>query len=179
MLEMGSRGGPTPNEIQSVRSLMSEAAEEIDPSALDAFDDLAPFNVTVLAPERTLAEKLASLHHRATVGDLNGLRLGARHLYDVAALLGSERVRNALAEGQMEMLIADVDHRSRAAGWPFTPRPDGGFAASIALNPTGEINDAFNSGFVDLAEIVWGECLPPRMRSRGSAHTPHTCNRPG
>ena len=79
LLEMGSRGGPTPNEIQSVRSLMSEAAEEIDPSALDAFDDLTPFDATVLAPERTLAEKLAFLHHRATVGDLNGQRVLARH----------------------------------------------------------------------------------------------------
>jgi hypothetical protein len=34
---------------------MSDAAAEIDPSALDEFADLTSFEVTVLAPERTLA----------------------------------------------------------------------------------------------------------------------------
>ena len=57
----------------------------------------------------------------------------------------------------MVTLMVDVDERSRVAGWPFTPRPDAGFAASIAFNPTGEIIDAFKSGFVDLAELVGGE----------------------
>ena len=157
LLEMGSRGGPTPNEVRSVASLMAEAAESIDPSALADFVDLTEFDVIVLAPERTLAEKLAFLHHRATVGDLDALRRGSRHLYDVAALLRSEDVRQALADGQMAALMVDVDERSRLAGWPFTPRPDAGFAASSAFNPTGEIIDAFETGFVDLAELVWGE----------------------
>lgn len=157
LLEMGSRGGPTPNEIQAVRSLMSDAAAEIDPSALDEFVDLTSFEVTVLAPERTLAEKLAFLHHRATVGDLDALRRGSRHLYDVAALLRSERVRHALADGQMATLMTDVDERSRLAGWPFTARPEGGFGTSIAFNPSSEILDAFRRGFVDLVDLVWGE----------------------
>lgn len=157
LLEMGSRGGPTPNEVQTVRSLMSDAAAEIDPSALDEFVDLASFEVTVLAPERTLAEKLAFLHHRATVGDLDALRRGSRHLYDVAALVRSERVRQALADGAMANLMTDVDERSRLAGWPFTPRPDAGFATSTAFNPTTEILDAFRRGFVDLSDLVWGE----------------------
>ena len=136
---------------------MSDAAAEIDPSALDEFVDLTSFEVTVLAPERTLAEKLAFLHHRATVGDLDALRLGSRHLYDVAALVRSERVRQALADGQLANLMIDIDERSRLAGWPFTTRPEAGFAASIAFNPTSEILDAFRRGFVDLTELVWGE----------------------
>lgn len=157
LLEMGSHGGPTPNETKSVRSLMSEMAEEIDPSALAEFEDLGGFEVTVLAPERTLAEKLAFLHHRASTGDLDALRLGARHLYDVASLLRSARVRDALVDGEMITLMIDVDERSRAAGWSFTPRPDSGFAASAAFDATDEILDAFTRGFVDLAELVWGE----------------------
>lgn len=157
LLEMGSRGGPAPNETRTVRSLMSEVAEQIDPSARSDYADLAAFDVTVLAPERTLAEKMAFLHHRSTTGDLDALRRGARHLYDVTLLLRSERVRQGLVHGEMATLMQDIDARSEAAGWPFTPRPEAGFAASVAFNPTTEIVAAFESGFVQLAELVWGE----------------------
>lgn len=157
LLEMGSRGGPTPNEVRSVGSLMSEAAAVIDPTAERDFADLTRFEVTVLAPERTLAEKLAFLHHRATVGDVETLRRGARHLYDVALVLRSKRVRDALADGQMASLMVDVDARSEAAGWPYTTRPEAGFAASPAFAPTSAVHDAFEAGFADLRELVWGE----------------------
>ncbi|HWL42579.1 MAG TPA: nucleotidyl transferase AbiEii/AbiGii toxin family protein [Ilumatobacter sp.] len=157
LLEMGSRGGPAPNELRTVRSLMAEAAEAIDPSALVDFTDLTAFDVTVLAPERTLAEKLAFLHHRATTRDLDALRRGARHLYDVALVLRAERVRDALADGQMAALMRDVDARSAAAGWPFTPRPEAGFGASDVFNPEAGIVAALTEGFDQLAELVWGE----------------------
>jgi predicted nucleotidyltransferase component of viral defense system len=157
LLEMGSRGGPAPNELCSVGSLMSETAAAIDPTAERDFDDLARFDVTVLAPERTLAEKLAFLHHRATVGDVDALRRGARHLYDVAVVLRSDRVRSALADGRMAELMIDVDSRSKAAGWPYTPRPDAGFASSPVFTPTTAVRDALSAGFTNLRELVWGE----------------------
>ena len=157
LLEMGSRGGPAPNEIRAVGSLMSEAAAVIDPTAERDFADLTRFDVTVLAPERTLAEKLAFLHHRATVGDVDALRRGARHLYDVALVLRAARVRDALADGQMAALMVDVDARSEAAGWPYTPRPEAGFAASPVFAPTSAIHDALEAGFADLSELVWGK----------------------
>ena len=157
LLEMGSRGGPAPNAVRSVGSLMSEAAAMIDPTAERDFAELTRFDVTVLAPERTLAEKLAFLHHRATVGELDALRRGARHLYDVALVLRSERVRDALADGQMAALMVDIDARSEAAGWPYTPRPEAGFAASPAFAPTSAVHDAFEAGFADLRDLVWGE----------------------
>lgn len=157
LLELGSRGGPTPNEIRAIGSLMSDTASEIDPTALREFADLAPFDVTVLAPERTLAEKLAFLHHRATVGDVDALRRGARHLYDVSQVLGAERVQQALAKRQMAELMIDIDARSEAAGWSFTPRPEAGFASSPAFDPSPEIRDAFEAGFAELRELVWGD----------------------
>jgi len=157
LLEMGSRGGPAPNETRTVRSLMSEAAEQLDPSALADYADLTAFDVTVLAPERTLAEKMAFLHHHSTTGDVDALRRGARHLYDVTMLLRSERVRQGLARGEIAALMEDVDARSQAAGWPFTPRPEAGFAASPAFSPTVAIIEAFETGFVQLGELVWGE----------------------
>jgi hypothetical protein len=154
---MGSRGGPAPNEVRSIGSLMSDTASAVDPTAQQDFDDLTRFDVTVLAPERTLAEKLAFLHHRATAGDVDALRRGARHLYDVALALRSERVRHALADGQMVDLMVDVDARSEAAGWGFTPRPEAGFAASPAFAPSPEIRDALEAGFAQLRELVWGD----------------------
>jgi predicted nucleotidyltransferase component of viral defense system len=157
LLEMGTRGGPAPNEVRTVGSLMSETASAIDPAALRDFDDLTRFGVTVLAPERTLAEKLAFLHHRATVGDVDALRRGARHLYDVALALRAERVRRALADGQMVELMVDIDARSEAAGWPFTPRPEAGFASSPVFAPSPAILDALGAGFAALSELVWGD----------------------
>lgn len=157
LLEMGSRGGPAPNEVRTVGSLMSDTASVVDPTAPRDFADLTRFDVTVLAPERTLAEKLAFLHHRATVGDVDALRRKARHLYDVALVLRSERVRHALAGGQMAELMADVDARSEAAGWPFTPRPEAGFASSPAFVPSPETREALEAGFTQLRELVWGE----------------------
>ena len=157
LLEMGSRGGPAPNEVRTVGSLMSEAASSVDPTALRDFADLTRFRVTVLAPERTLAEKLAFLHHRASVGDADALRRGARHLYDVALVLRSEDVRHALANGQMVELMADVDARSEVAGWPFTPRPEAGFAASPAFALSPDTREALEAGFMQLRELVWGD----------------------
>lgn len=87
---MGCRGGPIPNKVCSIRSFMSEVADETDSGSSADYDDLAPFELTVLAPERTLAEKLAFLHHRASVRELTQLKGGVRHLYDVYRLLGYE-----------------------------------------------------------------------------------------
>lgn len=90
LLETGCRGGPIPNKVCSIRSFMSEVADETDSGSSADYDDLAPFELTVLAPERTLAEKLAFLHHRASVRELTQLKGGVRHLYDVYRLLGYE-----------------------------------------------------------------------------------------
>lgn len=156
LLEIGSRGGPAPNEHLPVRSLMSHAADQIDPTARDDYADLAAFEVTVLAAERTLAEKLAFLHHRATIGDLDALTRGARHLYDVAMLLGNDRVRDALRGGKIVELMIEIDARSHAAGWDFTPRPGTGFAASPAFTEDSTIGAALRTGYTTLEDLVWG-----------------------
>lgn len=157
LLEMGSRGGPLPNQRRSVQSLMAEAAIAIDPGAASRYIDLTSFEVTVLAPERTLAEKLAFLHHRATTNDLTALASGARHLYDVAMLLSNPDVRNALQNPDViRELMIDIDARSAAAGWPYTPRPESGFASSPAFTGEPDITDALNSGYARLNDLVWG-----------------------
>lgn len=87
-----SPSSPDSSSCASNAAARSSAVSwKIDPSALDDYADLAAFDVTVLAPERTLTEKMAFLHHRSTTGDLDELRRGGRHLYDVTMLLRSER----------------------------------------------------------------------------------------
>ena len=136
---------------------MSQVAGDTDPAAVDDYSDLAVFQVTVLAAERTLAEKLAFLHHRASVGDHTALRNGARHLYDTAMLLSSDRVNEVLVDGRIAELMVDVDERSAAAGWPFTPRPEGGFATSVAFGGDDAVAEALRDGYTRLADLVWGE----------------------
>ena len=173
LLEMGSRGGPWPSERLPVRSLMSRVAGDTDPAAIDDYSDLGVFEVMVLAPERTLAEKLAFLHHRATVADQTALRNGARHLYDAAMLVRSVRVTEALADGRIAELMVDIDERSAAAGWPFTPRPEGGFATSTAFGGDDAVTEALRDGYARLVDLVWGE-LPTFDEAidivRGGAH---------
>lgn len=160
LLEMGSRGGPLPNQRRSVQSLMADAAVIINPEAATRYVDLAAFEVTVLAPERTLAEKLAFLHHRASTNDLTALAAGARHLYDVAMLLSNADVRNALQNPDViRELMIDIDARSDAAGWPYTPRPEAGFASSPAFTDAPRITNALNSGYARLDDLVWGHRL--------------------
>jgi len=71
-------------------------------------------------------------------------------------LLGNDRVRDALADGKIGELMIDIDARSHAAGWDFTPRPGTGFAASPAFTDDGKIAAALRAGYTTLEDLVWG-----------------------
>ncbi len=51
---------------------------------------------------------------------------------------------------EIQSLMAD------AAGWPYTPRPESGFASSPAFSGQPDITDALNSGYARLDDLVWG-----------------------
>lgn len=157
LLEMGCRGGPLPNQRRRVESIMAAQAETVSAGSRSEYRDLDAFDVTVLAAQRTLAEKLAFLHHRASVGDLEALRSGARHLYDTYRLLQHPQTLAALQGGTIAELMVDVDERSEAAGWGFTPRPADGFAASPAFGDDPDINEALRSGYAQTAPLIWGD----------------------
>jgi predicted nucleotidyltransferase component of viral defense system len=156
-LEMGCRGGPAPNEQRRVESLMAATAEGVSAGSRADYVDLEGFKVTVLAPQRTLAEKLAFLHHRASVMDLNALRQGARHLYDVYRLLNHESTRAALVGGVIANLMDDVDERSRLANWGYTTRPAQGFSVSAAFRVNSDATEALKIGYEEIAYLIWGQ----------------------
>jgi hypothetical protein len=62
LLEMGTRGGTFPTQHHQIRSLIADFAIDHFGDTADTWAEFIPFAVDVLAPERTLFEKLAALH---------------------------------------------------------------------------------------------------------------------
>jgi hypothetical protein len=159
-LEMGVRGGTIPGTQRC--SVLSYIAEYVRQHDIDAsFDDLAPVQLEVLAPVRTLAEKLALLHHagtRAQAGDSSALMGAGRHMYDVYRLLSDPEVCDVLerAGSRMDLLAADVDGQSEKYGWTFTPRPPAGYAASVVFEADGQIGRAAKAAYQLALRLVWG-----------------------
>jgi hypothetical protein len=52
--------------------------------------------------------------------------------------------------------MVDIDERSEAAGWPYTPRPDEGFAVSPAFSGDESTGGALRAGYAGLTDLVWG-----------------------
>lgn len=157
-LEMGIRGGPEPHERREVRSYLATAAVDSG-LASDAFEEFALVAVLTLRPERTLVEKLALLHDRASrlAAEPAALAGLGRHVYDVFCLLGHDGVRQAISvPGVVSALAADAEAHSRRHGFPSTPRPEAGFAASPAWVDTGDVRRTMAAVYAATRELVWG-----------------------
>lgn len=115
-------------------------------------------SVLTLSPERTLVEKLAMLHNsacQALEGNERRLENAGRHYYDIARLLEAPEVRANLTPEQVAQIAADSDEWSARGGFPFTPRPQGGFAASPAF-ADGRIRDVVAASYRQAMTWVWG-----------------------
>lgn len=160
-LEMGIRGGTLPGTQH--RTITSYIADYLVAVGIDAdYQELNPVHVDVIAPVRTLAEKLALLHHagvQATRTSTQALQRAGRHFFDVYQLLGSADVISALsAPGQaMEVLAADVDAKSAEFSWDHTPRPHDGYAASPVFDSAGPVHDVAAEGYARALSLIWGE----------------------
>lgn len=162
MLEFGTRGGGIPAKRLPLESLLVEHAETVG-LPVD-FDERAPFGIRVLAPVRTLVEKLMILHHAAVVGNEEVQRKTARHYYDIQRLLDNDAIRSALADDPCDVLAREVGSHSRAAGLPFTDRPASGFASSPAFDPAkaSSAADAYQS--VVVPQLIWPGVTPPSFQ---------------
>lgn len=163
-LELGTRGGPRPRTGRSIRSSVAEYAVDVLGEAPSTWEELASVEVPVLNPERTLVEKLSLLHDLASrhqeADAEQRLEAAGRHVYDVFRLLGHPETRRALRDlaesDRLVQLAQDVEERSREAGWPFTPRPEEGYAASPAFDPTHPSQKPLRVGFDRARGLVWG-----------------------
>jgi hypothetical protein len=161
LLEMGSRGGTFPTRQHRIRSLIADFAIDRLGDTVDTLEEFAPFPVEVLAPERTLFEKLAALHDGASRAPddsaLAVLQRNARHLYDVHCLLIDEQVvggLDALGPAGIAELCADVDAHGQEAGFSYTPRPVEGFGDSPLVAHRHPGAQALDQGYRQLAELA-------------------------
>jgi Nucleotidyl transferase AbiEii toxin, Type IV TA system len=168
LLEMGVRGGPHPHERVQVGSLLGNALEAAGTNPGD-YEDLNPFDVTVLHPGRTLLEKLYGIHALARQLGANALEAGrlrrdGRHFYDVHQLLGDPRVLDLLADRtQAEQIMASIEAISREAFRATGElRPEDGFAASPAFDRNSDISPKMRGAYeAIMPELYFGtEPLP-------------------
>jgi hypothetical protein len=172
LLEMGCRGGTYPTQQHALRSMVAEHAIDVLGENPAAWDEFAPVSVSVLAPERTLLEKLALLHDGASRSPDDGadetLRRAGRHLYDIYQLLQSDDVLaalNALGPSGVGELCNDIDEHSDSAGFSFTPRPHTGYCISPLLDADSPCHTALSEGYRSAMGLVYGaqpsydECL--------------------
>lgn len=154
LLEMGVRGGPQPNDRVVIGCLLGDAlgAAGID---LAEYEDLAPFEVTVLHPARTLLEKLVHVHELAIQLAADETRpapaRSGRHFYDVHQLLGDDRVLALLQDREQTLdVVASIDaitHEFFGGADGVSVRPDGGFASSPAFDPASSVSGRLRAAY--------------------------------
>ncbi|MDQ2839261.1 MAG: nucleotidyl transferase AbiEii/AbiGii toxin family protein [Actinomycetota bacterium] len=164
LLEMGSRGGTYPTQRHDLRSLVAEYAIGTLGDTETSWEEFLAVPASVLAPERTLLEKLALLHDGASRfpdGHARSKLLqGGRHLYDVHQLLGSESVLGALrtqGPAGVQALWSDIDEHSQEADFSFTPRPAAGFGGSPLLDNNSPWQSVGRQGYATAMDLVYGE----------------------
>lgn len=140
-LDIGVLGGVEPHGMRPIGTLLGDvlrAERDID---IMTFDDLVPFEVPVLHPGRTLVEKLLLVHTSATRSVTDPQLLlqyrASRHYYDIHCLLGHDECCDLLADrDQFDVILADAVAISTIHFGGVEPRPDDGFAASLAFCAT-------------------------------------------
>jgi hypothetical protein len=142
LLELGQSGGPDPNEVRPITSMLSRqlAAAGFD---VAAWSDLASFDVAVLHPGRTLVEKLLRVNNFASKPraqeSVHGWPRIGRQFYDIWALLGTGEVLDFLADRPLVAGVLANCFEVSEAFEPDLPVPGGGFAASVAFDPNGAL----------------------------------------
>lgn len=147
LLEMGVRGGSHPHAPVAIGSLLGDALRDAG-TDLEEFEDLAPFEVEVLHPARTLLEKLAHIQGLAvdlTADEaLEPSARSGRHFYDVHQLLGDQRVLDFLEDrDRVFEVIASIDEFTEkffGGTRGASCRPDGGFASSASFDPDSSVS---------------------------------------
>ena len=159
LLELGSRGGTYPTRTHMFRSMVADFAVTELGEPEHTWDEFEPFRVRVLAPERTLLEKLATVHDAAMREDTNALLKYGRHFYDIGQLLTTGLVidaLDALGSEQVASLVDNINTHSHEAGLTWHPRPQVGYAASPAFDPNHATHAAIRTGFDAAKSLIHG-----------------------
>ncbi len=162
LLELGSRGGDYPASIHAYRSMVADYANDVLHESDGQWEEFAEFEVKVLAPERTLLEKLAAVHDAAVRADNARLDQFGRHFYDIARLLSDAGVQHrlrALGHDGLRALVNDVNDNSDAASFTWSPRPGNGYASSPAFDLEHPTHVAIARGYTAAQALIYGAWL--------------------
>ena len=159
LLELGVRGGAMPTVARSVTSLLVEHAP-VAGYDLD-FNEAEAVELHVLAPVRTLVEKLMIVHHAAVSDDGTEQARLARHYYDIWCLLRDANTIAAMGESPVDVLAREVATFTQSAELETSNRPAEGFAASPAFDAAQvpSAKTAFES--IVLEQLVWPDAARP------------------
>jgi len=163
LLELGTRGGLYPASTHKYRSMLADFAINTLNEDVNSWAEFADFDVPVLAPERTLLEKIAAVHDSAERKNTEKLSKHGRHFYDIARLLADSDVIASLdtlgLTGVVE-LVDDINKHSDEAGFTWSSRPPGGFADSPAFDPNSEIFPVIQTGYESSKDLIFGTPVP-------------------
>ena len=180
LLELSYRGHSEPSVRLLLRSYIAEYAITRDDAKTLDYEELEGFELNLLAPERTLMEKIFALHVAASnVDDVRSaeeLRRMARYYYDVKLLLDDDGVRAGILKlGDMET-YSRTELLQAGIGQPFSgpARPPIGYAGSPAFDSRPEImaiiadpyDAAMRFVFNGAAQPTLVECLETVSRYR-------------
>lgn len=161
-LEIGSRGGPTPSRDVRIRSMIADHAIENLNVAESEYEEFTPVVAHVLAPERTLIEKIALLAaagDKFDDGDVDALAKHGRHLYDIARLLESTDVTQVLTDigpSGIAELATDIHERSVRAQWHSVPRPEAGYFSYSVFETSTGANEALRAAYEPAKQLIFG-----------------------
>ena len=173
LLEIGIRGGPQPHEGVAIGCLLGDALDAAG-TDLAEYEDLAPFEVRVLHPARTLLEKLVHIHELAVqlAADeaLPASPRSGRHFYDVHQLLGDDRVLTLLRDREQTLdVLANIDEitqRFFGGADGVSARPGGGFATSPAFHPATSVSGRLRAAYeLTMPELYFGRDPLPSWES--------------
>lgn len=165
LLELSYRGHPEPAEPREILSYVAEYARAA-PGSVPRYEEFEPFTMDLLAPVRTLLEKVYALHATASAfSDGFEFRKIARCYYDVKQLLDADSVRTDLAKFQDIKGYCEKDLMKSGVGPPFSgpARPPDGFASSPAFDMPPEIAAAARDAYQDSLRLVYPGAPKPTL----------------
>ena len=138
------------------REVMSLMGRFATPEQLKEHLELGGFEMLCVTPAYTAANKLDALHRRAETGDLRGLTIRGRDLYDLAAIANSEH-----GDATRAAIPRLAGRAAQSSGARETiPRPALGYANSIMFKSGSEARAALRDGYEQTAQLVWDGFLP-------------------
>ncbi len=149
---------PGYHPLRTISSYIGETAAQTNPSLLEEYPALRPFQVLTAAPILSIVDKLDAMHWRSEYEDLKGIQRRPRDVYDLAALLSNDQVRATVNSDAVAALHADL-----TATLPSgllqrkCARPTDGFGTSKAFQPGHPACEALRKVYDNVRPTVYNE----------------------